>query len=104
MPLLTEAITLGPILVTQLAIGALTNFSKYEIFADQLTNVALVSVISSISSAQLDSTVKLDCLYFIYNLVTSFAPSQIKAAEEGGVVLALVKVLNTALNTVVSYD
>lgn len=75
----------------QLAVGALTNFSKFEEFSDQLTYAALGPCIACVSSAQLDSGVKMDCLHLIYNLVTSFPPSQQKACEEG-VVGALSKV------------
>jgi hypothetical protein len=82
----------GPILCVQLAVGALTNFSKYEEFSDQLTYNALAQCIASVSSAQLDSGVKMDCLHLIYNLVTTFPPSQLKACEDG-VVGALSKVL-----------
>lgn len=72
--------------------ASLCNFSLYEVFHDQLTTVALGPLIKAISAPHLDAAIKIDCVYFIYNLVTQFAPSH-KTAIEEGVVIALQKIV-----------
>lgn len=59
---------------------------------DQLTGIALSPLIAAISAPHLDTAVKTDCVYFIYNLVTMFEPSH-KVAIEEGVIVALQKII-----------
>lgn len=82
----------GPILCIQLSVASLCNFSLSEVFHDQLTTVALGPLVKAISAPHLDASIKIDCIYFIYNLVTQFAPSH-KIAIEEGVVMALQKIV-----------
>jgi len=83
VPMLVAVLASGPIKCTQLAVAALTNFSMHEVFHDQLTTLALGSMIKAISQPSLDANIKQDCVYFIYNLVTKFGPAHMKAVEEG---------------------
>lgn len=94
VPMLVSIIGSGPILCIQLAIGTLCNFSKYDVFHDQLTNVALGPMISCISAPHLDAGIKQDCVFGIHNMVTVYNPSQQKACEEGivGALLKLIKI------------
>eukprot|EP00602_Paraphysomonas_sp_CaronLab_P009882 CAMPEP_0185036078 /NCGR_PEP_ID=MMETSP1103-20130426/28517_1 /TAXON_ID=36769 /ORGANISM="Paraphysomonas bandaiensis, Strain Caron Lab Isolate" /LENGTH=1549 /DNA_ID=CAMNT_0027573461 /DNA_START=157 /DNA_END=4806 /DNA_ORIENTATION=- len=92
VPMLVSILQSGPILCTQLAVAALCNFSLHEVFMDQLSSLALAPLIKAISAAHLDSTVKIDIVYFIYNVTTAFEPSH-KVAIEGGVIVAMAKIV-----------
>jgi hypothetical protein len=92
VPTLVSMINSAPILCTQLGVAALCNLSLHEVFMDQLTTVALGPIISAISAPQLDASVKVDCIYFIYNVVTQFHPAH-KVAIEAGVIIALQKII-----------
>lgn len=94
VPLLVSMLTSGPVLCIQLAVGALCNFSLFEVFHDQLTALAIGPAINAINAPHLDSNIKLDCLYIIYNVITCFAPCQARAIDEG-VVSALLKIIKT---------
>ena len=83
VPMLVGILASGPINCIQLAVASLTNFSKHEVFHDQLTSVALGPMIKAISQPSLDASIKQDCVYFIYNIVTKFGPAHMKAVEEG---------------------
>ena len=86
--------TLGKNLIncTQLAIGSLCNFSLHEAFYAQLTAAAMKGVVEILSSPQIAMPIKLDCLHFVYNLVTVYPQSR-AAAIEANCVPALAKLL-----------
>ena len=86
VPMLVAVLSTGPINCIQLAVAALTNCSQHEVFHDQLTSLALGPIIKAISQPSIDANIKQDCVFFIYNLVTKFNPSHLKAVEEGVIV------------------
>lgn len=92
VPILVAVLASGPIKCIQLSVAALTNFSQHEVFHDQLTSLALGSIIKAISQPSIDTNIKQDCVYFIYNLVTKFGPAHVKAVEEG-VITAMSKMV-----------
>lgn len=94
----------GPIQCTQLAAAALCNFSTFEIFHQQLTEVAIDPMVKVgiadhaiipaltiffspqlMDSPQISVTVKLDAKRFLYNLVVSYQPSRQQAAMCGAI-------------------
>jgi hypothetical protein len=92
VPMLVTILNSGPILCIQLAVATLCNFSLHEVFLDQLSAVALGPLIKAISAPHLDTAVKTDCVYFIYNIVTMFEPAH-KIAIDEGVIVALQKII-----------
>jgi hypothetical protein len=84
-PLSLSVCVSGPILCIQLSVASLCNFSLSEVFHDQLTSIALGPLLSAISAPHLDAAIKIDCLYFLYNLVTHFPPSHKTAIEENAI-------------------
>ncbi|MBX9725512.1 MAG: hypothetical protein K2X81_29205 [Candidatus Obscuribacterales bacterium] len=64
IPMLVATISKGPILCAQLSIAALCNLSKSPQFHEQLSEVALASMVKVIASPQLHANIKTVSLYF----------------------------------------
>lgn len=93
IPLLVEVLQRkSSILCMKLAVATLCNFSMLATFFDQLTTLAIPSVVRVIASPQLHMSVKKDAVQIIYNLVTQHTPSRQTVIENDGVI-ALWKLL-----------
>ena len=78
---LVETLPKNLIQCTQIAIAALCNCSGYESFHGQLSSTAIKGVMIVMGSPSIAIPIKLDALYFLYNLVTAHSPSRASAIE-----------------------
>lgn len=73
--LIVEALEKGKdnaVLVTKLCIGTLCNFSNIPVFQEQLTDVAIPSIVGIISAPHLHASVKRDAIQTMYNLANMY--------------------------------
>eukprot|EP00597_Dinobryon_sp_UTEXLB2267_P015326 CAMPEP_0170120348 /NCGR_PEP_ID=MMETSP0020_2-20130122/15090_1 /TAXON_ID=98059 /ORGANISM="Dinobryon sp., Strain UTEXLB2267" /LENGTH=1500 /DNA_ID=CAMNT_0010350197 /DNA_START=432 /DNA_END=4934 /DNA_ORIENTATION=+ len=73
--LIVEALEKGkdnPVLVTKLCIGTLCNFSNIPVFQEQLTDVAIPSIVGIISAPHLHGSIKRDAIQTMYNLANMY--------------------------------
>eukprot|EP01038_Epipyxis_sp_PR26KG_P005363 gene5363-7438_t len=80
------------VLCMKLAIAAMCNFSLMPEFQEQMSAVALSSIVSVIGAPQFHMSVKVDAVQTIYNLVTMYPQSRVALIECEGII-ALWKML-----------
>lgn len=80
------------VLVTKLCVGCLCNFSNMPVFQEQLTNVAIPSIVRVLAAPHFHMSVKRDVIQILYNLVNMYRVSK-EAFISNGAVVALWKTL-----------
>ena len=80
------------ILVTKLCVGCLCNLSNMPVFQEQLTNVAIPSVVGVLAAPHFHMSVKRDAIQIMYNLVNMYRASK-DAFISNGAIVALWKTL-----------
>ena len=91
---LVSIVERGPVLCSQLAIATLTNMSLQEPFFEQLSKEAIAPLTIVLGTPTIAMPIKMDCLHFIYNLVTKHQPAR-PFAVEAQVIPALWKLVKT---------
>ncbi len=91
---LVSVVERGPVLCSQLAIATLCNMSLQEPFFEQLSKEAIAPLSIVLGTPTIAFPIKLDCLHFIYNLVTKHQAAR-PFAIEAEVIPALWKLVKT---------
>ena len=91
---LVSVVERGPVLCSQLAIATLSNMSLQEPFFEQLSKEAITPLSIVLGTPTIAFPIKMDCLHFIYNLVTKYQPAR-PFAIEAEVIPALWKLVKT---------
>ena len=91
---LVAVVQRGPVLCTQLCIGALVNMSQHAPFHDQLSTECMSAITTVMSTPTIAFPIKLDCLQFIYNVTTQHQPAR-PIAIEADVIPALWRMVKT---------
>ena len=79
-------------LVTKLCVGTLCNFSNMPVFHEQITNVAVVSIVNVLAAPSIHTSIKRDAIQIVYNLVNLYKVSK-NDFISNGVIVALWKTL-----------